>query len=182
MITLEPPPVRAETGRLPPAPEPGVWLETETLASRVAKLALSIDECRLVPVAGAGAGAALQPRSLLAVLIYSYASGIFSSEAIAEQMQEDTHFRALCGDDYPDWNQLRRFRRLNRPLIQQCLEALLAPVHGPACNHERPGAHRSPERLATAGGWEPDSQAAIAQEASDRLNRAARLDSMVLDE
>jgi len=182
MITFEPPVVRTEVAPPPLAPDGGTWLETESLASRVAKLALGIDEHQLVSVAGAGASAALQPRALLAVLIYSYAAGIFSSEAIVEQMHQDTHFRALCGDDYPDWHQLRRFRRLNRPVIQHCLETLLAPVPGRASVLEQSGPPRAPERRTTPDGSEPGSPTAFAQEASHRLNRATRLDSMALDE
>jgi len=182
MVTFEPPVVRTQAASAPLEPAGGADLQTESLASRVAKLALGIDERQLVSVAGAGAGAALQPKALLAVLIYSYAAGIFSSEAIVEQMQEDTHFRVLCGDDYPDWHQLRRFRRLNRPLIRHCLETLLAPVPVRGSDLAQSSSLWAPERRAAPGGWEPGSQTAIAQEVSRRLNRAAQLDSITLDE
>jgi len=115
------------------------------------------------------------------MLVYCYAAGIFGSEAIVEQMHEDTHFRALCGDDYPDWHQLRRFRRLNRPVIQHCLEELLARIRGAASALERDVPRWSSQWLASPDSREPNPRAAIAREANDRLNRAAQLDSMALD-
>lgn len=182
MTTLEQPPVRIETDQHALSSQPGAGLESVSLAERVAKITVMIDEGQMMPVAEAEAGTALQPRSMLAVLVYCYAAGIFASEAIAELMQEDTQFRALCGDAYPDWHQLRRFRRLNRSLIQHCLEELLAQERGTSADLALGAPCRPPRRFAVPDSWEPDPRSNIAREASDRLRRAAQLDSMALDE
>jgi Transposase domain (DUF772) len=182
MITLEQPAVRTETNPLPPASALKVWPDPASLANRVVQITLAIDEGQLVPVAATWTGTALQPRTLLALLVYCYAVGVFRSQAIEEQMHQDLQFRLLCGDEYPDWHQLRRFRRLNRPVIQHCLEQVLGWASGGrSANFDCAVPPRIPEPPAPPNPPQSGLPAAVAQEANDRLNWAAQLDSMDLD-
>ncbi len=42
------------------------------------------------------------PRMLLKVLVYAYASGVFSSRKIARKLDEDAAFRVLGAGNFPD--------------------------------------------------------------------------------
>ena len=79
----------------------------------------------LEPVCAPGAGLAFQPRSMLAVLTYCYASEIYCSEEVEDLMRRDGAFRTACGDDVPDARTLRRFRRQNHDVIEHCLYSVL---------------------------------------------------------
>jgi hypothetical protein len=61
------------------------------------------------------------PRSVLGVLVYAYATGMFESEEIALACGHDAGFRALSGDAELTPAQLARFRRENRALLKWAL-------------------------------------------------------------
>jgi transposase len=51
------------------------------------------------------------PRMLLKVLVYAYASGVFSSRKIARKLEEDVAFRVLGAGNFPDHRTVSRFRQ-----------------------------------------------------------------------
>ena len=104
-----------------------------TQAVQVVEQAVSRND--LHPVCLPGAGAALHPRALLAVLTYCYASEIYSSTDIEDLMLRDAAFRSLCGDQIPDAGTLRRFRRHNHEAIETCLYAMLRSLADQAGTH-----------------------------------------------
>lgn len=53
------------------------------------------------------------PHMMLALLIYSYANGIFSSRKIQEATHRDVYVRYLTGDTHPDHDTICAFRRNN---------------------------------------------------------------------
>ena len=57
------------------------------------------------------------PALLLALLIYSYASGVFSSRAIERSSFENVAVRLLCADTHPDHDTICTFRRQNAALL-----------------------------------------------------------------
>ena len=59
------------------------------------------------------------PGMLLALLIYSYATGMFSSRAIERASYENVAVRLLCGDTHPDHDTVCAFRRRNGELLSQ---------------------------------------------------------------
>lgn len=95
-------------------------------AVQVAARAIARNE--LHPVSSPAAGVAFHPRSLLAVLTYCYVSEIYSSAEIEELMRRDTTFRSMSGDQIPDAQTLRRFRRYNREAIETCLQVALRSI------------------------------------------------------
>lgn len=108
---------------------------------------------------------ATQPRSLLALLVYHYAIGVMPSREIAAALWSDPQLRLLCDDDFPDWRQLRRFRRLNHDAVRKCLAQVLS----------------GPSEAAAARG----AQACDADwfaEAERRLTSAIWLDSMLVED
>ena len=117
-----------------------------------------IESNRLSPVASQQAGTAVQPLPLLGLVTYHYAVGILPSREIEQQLWTNAPFRAVCGFAFPRWQLIRRFRRLNRPMIHDCLEETLRRVN-------------SHPRLSSFA--EPDFSA----HASTRIENAILLDS-----
>lgn len=57
------------------------------------------------------------PKMMLALLIYCYANGIFSSRRIERATHRDIGVRYLTGNQHPDHDTICRFRRLNGELF-----------------------------------------------------------------
>jgi transposase len=53
------------------------------------------------------------PRMMVKVLIYGYASGVFSSRKIARKLTEDVAFRVLSANNFPAHRTIREFRQLH---------------------------------------------------------------------
>lgn len=53
------------------------------------------------------------PRMMVALLLYSYFGGIFSSRTIVQACQERLTFRAIVGDNIPNWRTISDFRKLH---------------------------------------------------------------------
>jgi transposase len=65
------------------------------------------------------------PRMLLALLLYSYATGVFSSRRIEQATYDSVPVRMMCGDTHPDHDTLCAFRRENRALLQETFVRVL---------------------------------------------------------
>jgi transposase len=88
------------------------WLPADHLAWFVLDV---VDQLDMDPFLAAyradGHGrAAYEPRMLLAVLLYAYATGIRSSRQIERRCHEDIAFRVLSGNTSPDHVTIARFR------------------------------------------------------------------------
>lgn len=65
-----------------------------------------------------GTGSAQYPPAMmLGLLIYSYATGTFSSRRIEQQTYENVAVRLLCADTHPDHDSICKFRRENKELL-----------------------------------------------------------------
>jgi transposase len=53
------------------------------------------------------------PRMMVALLLYSYFGGVFSSRTIVQACQERLTFRAIVGDNIPNWRTISDFRKLH---------------------------------------------------------------------
>jgi transposase len=53
------------------------------------------------------------PAMMVKVLVYGYASGVFSSRRIAQKLHEDVAFRVLAAGNFPAARTIREFRRLH---------------------------------------------------------------------
>ena len=63
-----------------------------------------------------------QPRMLLCLLTYAYATGVYDSDDIVRRCGKDEHFHAISGDRLSVSGKfLVRFRRENRGLLKWCL-------------------------------------------------------------
>ena len=73
-----------------------------------------------------GSGSAQYPPSmLLALLVYCYSRGIFSSRRIEEATYRDIGVRYLTGDTHPDHDTICAFRRANAAALQACFAHLI---------------------------------------------------------
>lgn len=53
------------------------------------------------------------PAMMVKVLVYAYATGVFSSRKIATRLKEDVAFRVLAADNFPAHRTIREFRQLH---------------------------------------------------------------------
>jgi transposase len=65
------------------------------------------------------------PAMLLALLVYSYCSGTFSSRQIEASTHSDVAVRFLCANTHPDHDTLCTFRRKNSALLQHAFAQIL---------------------------------------------------------
>ncbi len=99
--------------------------EPANLTQAIHAAVRAIDENTFRRVARVDAGIAFEPKALLALLTYCYARGIYGSEDVEDMLRRDSHFRAICRDEFPGALHFRRFRRYNRQALHLCLIAAL---------------------------------------------------------
>jgi transposase len=65
------------------------------------------------------------PRMLLALLLYGYATGVFSSRRLQQATFDSVPVRMICGDTHPDHDTICAFRRENKELLQETFVRVL---------------------------------------------------------
>lgn len=103
-------PIDRETGFLLP-PSVDEWLPEKHLARFVVEV---IDGFDLRAMSGAyrGSGSAsYHPRMLLGILVYGYATGVFSSRKLERATYDSLAFRFIAANDHPDHDTIASFRR-----------------------------------------------------------------------
>ena len=65
------------------------------------------------------------PHTLLGLLVYSYATGVFSSRQIERSTYENVAARLLCADTHPDHDTLCTFRSRNGELLSRSFASVL---------------------------------------------------------
>jgi transposase len=79
-----------------------------------------------MPVNERGSGSAqYPPHMLLELLVYCYASGLFSSRKIEKATYRDIAIRYLTADTHPDHSTICAFRKNNRAMIQKAFVHVL---------------------------------------------------------
>lgn len=93
------------------------WLPEDHLAHFILEAVNSVSmEGAVVNERGTG-DAQYPPRMMMAVLIYCYATGVFSSRQIQRATHTDVAVRYLSGDTHPDHDTICAFRRKNGELV-----------------------------------------------------------------
>ena len=89
------------------------WLPEGHLAHHVSDLGDGVDLTAFyAPYAGDGRrNAPSAPRMMVKVLLYAYATGVFSARGIARKLAEDGAFRVLGAGNFPQHRTLCEFRR-----------------------------------------------------------------------
>jgi hypothetical protein len=144
----------------------------------------ALDGAPLRGLPGEEASAAFRPKTLVALLTYCYAAGIYGSEEIEATMREDVLFRLLCANELPNGRELRLFRRSNREAIEACLRETLRSERRFAAGQRQvaPGNGPALRGGGTEGRAADGADAAIASEVTSRLELASWLDNMTLDD
>ena len=160
------------------------WGERKPLASVVLNIVRQVNERELRPVAASDASTAFQPRTLLALMTYCYATGIYGSQDMESVMRQDSVFRMLCGHEFPSWRTLRRFRRLNHDLIHPCLGETLHAARrtAPADPSGTSLGERGGQTLTGPARREMLNREESFAEAGQRIEKAMFIDSMTIED
>src|SRR5260370_36820216 len=95
------------------------WVREDDLVHFVIEVVRALPTGQFV-VNERGTGYAQYPPSMmLALVIYCYANGIFSSRRIERATYRDLGVRVLTGDTHPDHDTISSFPRQNAALIAQ---------------------------------------------------------------
>jgi len=101
------------------------WVPADHLVHFVLDAVEAIDTSA-APVNARGTGSEQYPPAmLLGLLVYSYATGVFSSRQIERASYENVAVRLLCADTHPDHDTLCTFRRKNGPLLTHAFAQVL---------------------------------------------------------
>jgi transposase len=101
------------------------WVPAGHLAHFILDAVEEMD-LRQVRVNYRGTGSAqYPPRMLLTLLLYCYATGIFSSRRIEQATHDSVPVRMICGDTHPDHDTVCTFRRENKALLQETFVRVL---------------------------------------------------------
>ena len=95
------------------SPDLQEWLPAGHLAHHVSDLVDSPElSAFYAPYEGDGRrNSPYEPSMMVKVLIYAYATGVFSSRAIARKLEEDVAFRVLAAGNFPQHRTICEFRR-----------------------------------------------------------------------
>jgi hypothetical protein len=126
------------------------------------------------------------PRVLLGLLLYGYATGVFSSHKIEHATYEAVPFRFIAGNLHPDHDMLTAFRRTFLLELKDLFVQILLLAKAGGCveaGHDQPGRDQDPcgclqaqrgQRHPAAGGGDPAAHRGRAALCAGRTKRAAR--------
>jgi transposase len=103
-------PYDRQTGFLLP-PSVDEWLPERHLARFVVEVIESLDLGAMNRSYRGSGSAAYPPRLLLAILVYGYATGVFSSRKLERATYDSVAFRFVAGNEHPDHDTIATFRR-----------------------------------------------------------------------
>jgi len=103
-------PVDRDTAFLLP-PSVDEWLPARHLARFVVEVVDQLDLSAMVKAYRGAGSASYHPAMLLALLIYGYATGVFSSRKIERATHDSVAFRFIAANLHPDHDTLATFRR-----------------------------------------------------------------------
>jgi transposase len=103
-------PINRDTGFLLP-PSVDEWLPQRHLARFVVEVIDGLDLSELVKAYRGSGSASYHPAMLLGLLLYGYATRVFSSRAIERATYDSVAFRYLAGNEHPDHDTIAAFRK-----------------------------------------------------------------------
>ncbi len=103
-------PVDRHTAYLLP-PSVDEWLPEDHLARFIVEVVDGLDLRAMAAAYGGRGSAAYHPSLLLSLLIYGYATGVFSSRKIERATYDSVAFRFIAAGAHPDHDTLAAFRR-----------------------------------------------------------------------
>src|SRR5580700_3440312 len=100
---------RATGFLLPPSLDE--WLPERHLARFVVEVIDGLDLSSMVKSYRGGGSAGYHPVLLLGLLVYGYATGVFSSRKLERATYDSVAFRFIAANDHPDHDTIATFRR-----------------------------------------------------------------------
>lgn len=110
-------PVDRDTAFLFP-PSVDEWLPQRHLARYVVEVVDGLDLSEMVKAYRGSGSASYHPAMLLALLIFGYATKVFSSRAIERATHDSVAFRFIAANEHPDHDTIATFRKRFLPQIQ----------------------------------------------------------------
>jgi transposase len=110
-------PINRDTGFLLP-PSVDEWLPQRHLARFVVEVIDGMDLSELVKAYRGSGSASYHPAMLLGLMVYGYATKVFSSRAIERATHDSVAFRFIAGNEHPDHDTIATFRKRFLPQIQ----------------------------------------------------------------
>ena len=111
---------------LPPSPHD--WLPKDHLAYFVMEVVGELDLTAVESVLQAKDGRGTRPyspRMMTALILYAYASGVFSSRKIERATHEDVAFRVIAADEHPHFTTINEFRLQHREALASLFTQVL---------------------------------------------------------
>ena len=108
---------------LPPSIED--WLPESHLARFIVEVVDGLDLSALEKAYAGRGSSAYHPSMLLALLIYGYATGVFSSRKLERATYDSVAFRFIAANDHPDHDTIATFRRRFLGEIEKLFVAVL---------------------------------------------------------
>jgi transposase len=87
------------------------WLPEDHLARFIVEVVEQLDLSKLIRRYSGCGSAAYHPAVLLALLVYGYATGVFSSRKIERATYDSVAFRFIAAEQHPDHDTLANFRK-----------------------------------------------------------------------
>src|SRR5208282_849022 len=117
-------PIDRDTAYLFP-PSMDDWLPEQHLARFVVDIVRQLD-LRELEADYRGAGSVpFHPALLLSVLVYGYATGVFSSRKLERATYDSVAFRYVAANEHPDHDTLNSFRKRFLPQIEKLMVQVL---------------------------------------------------------
>ena len=103
-------PTDRQTGFLMP-PSLDEWLPQHHLARFVVEVVDGLDLTSMSKSYRGSGSASYHPETLLSLLVYGYATGVFSSRKLERATYDSVAFRFIAANDHPDHDTIATFRR-----------------------------------------------------------------------
>ena len=110
-------PIDRDTAFLFP-PSVDEWLPQRHLARYVVEVVEGLDLSEMVNAYRGSGSASYHPAMLLSLLIYGYATRVFSSRAIERATYDSVAFRFIAANEHPDHDTMATFRKRFLPQIE----------------------------------------------------------------
>ncbi|MEP6880062.1 MAG: IS1182 family transposase, partial [Nitrosospira sp.] len=103
-------PIRRNMNYLFP-PSMNDWLPEHHLARFIVEIVEQLDLKPMERAYGTSGSAPFHPALLLSILVYGYATGVFSSRKLENATYDSVAFRFVAADEHPDHDTLNTFRK-----------------------------------------------------------------------
>jgi transposase len=87
------------------------WLPQRHLARFVVEMIEGLDLRAFIGSYRGSGSASYHPEMLLGLLVYAYATGVFSSRKLERAMYDSVAFRFIAANDHPDHDTIATFRQ-----------------------------------------------------------------------